>query len=250
MVMENMDDRDYMRKLLNEIGAHHFFYDTCEPHLELFAHIMLRSLQNPAINDQKMDADTEQSWKRFLSDVKNFIGEGVAIQRNTYLRECMTSTEIANIRSKWEHIVAFGMQEAGEILCKTAIKSYNTMVMAHNLSMLMPFKKQSKVFSEVAVATMKAFEVTINSHTEIVGFCDLPVSIKEFVVSCMVLEICPTFVRKAMMEGLFVMLSKVFGEEQLNECLLRTWSKVYRALEQVKIFQFVYRIYASTFVIV
>uniref|UniRef100_A0A0N4WE19 DUF1957 domain-containing protein n=1 Tax=Haemonchus placei TaxID=6290 RepID=A0A0N4WE19_HAEPC len=36
MAMENLEDRECMRKLLNEIGAHHFFYDACEPHLEVF----------------------------------------------------------------------------------------------------------------------------------------------------------------------------------------------------------------------
>lgn len=35
MVMENKDDPSGMKKLLNEIGAHHFFYDAAEPHLEV-----------------------------------------------------------------------------------------------------------------------------------------------------------------------------------------------------------------------
>uniref|UniRef100_A0A158PA72 GLOBIN domain-containing protein n=1 Tax=Angiostrongylus cantonensis TaxID=6313 RepID=A0A158PA72_ANGCA len=140
MLMENIDDRDYMRKLLNEIGAHHFFYDATEPHLE---HTFLESLRNLLVNDERMDVDTEQSWKLFLRDIKTFMGEGIAIQRNTYLRQ-------------------FGFS-------------------------------QPKSF--------QAFAVTINSYSEIVGFCDLPASVKEFVVSCMVLEICPTFARKAMMEG-------------------------------------------------
>lgn len=35
MVMENKDDPIGMRKLLNEIGAHHFFYDASEPHLDV-----------------------------------------------------------------------------------------------------------------------------------------------------------------------------------------------------------------------
>ncbi|VDM57175.1 unnamed protein product [Angiostrongylus costaricensis] len=173
---------------------------------QLIEHAFLESLRNLLVNDERMDVDTELSWELFLRDIKIFMGEGIAIQRNTYLRECMTSAEILDIRSKWEKIVKFGLQEAGEILCETAIT---------------------------------AFEVTINSHSDIVGFCDLPASVKEFVVSCMALEICPTFARKAMMEGLFAMLSKVFGEAEMSESLSRTWSKVYRALEQAVIINIV-----------
>ncbi|KAK6043607.1 hypothetical protein COOONC_18888 [Cooperia oncophora] len=54
----------------------------------VFEQAMLHVLRNGLVGDCKMDEETEQSWVEFLKDVKTFMGEGIAIQRNTYLREC------------------------------------------------------------------------------------------------------------------------------------------------------------------
>ncbi|RCN26123.1 hypothetical protein ANCCAN_28158 [Ancylostoma caninum] len=95
-----------------------------------------------------------------------------------------------------------------------------------------PLGRSSGVFKQFAEHTMKALDVTVMSHSETTGFCTLSEKIKDFVVTCMVLDICPTFARRAMMDGLFTMLSRVIGDQDLNESILRTWSKLYRVLEQ------------------
>ncbi|KHJ93828.1 hypothetical protein OESDEN_06254 [Oesophagostomum dentatum] len=204
--MENMDDREYLQKLLNEIGAHHFFYDACEPHLDIFIDAIMTTMKKQLVGPNKMDEDAEQSWRLLLNDVRTFMSEGIAIQRNVYLRQCMTPFEMADIRSKWEKIVEYGLQEAGEILCETAIQ---------------------------------AFDVTVKAYSEETGFCTLPDKVKDFVVKCMVLETCPTFARRAMMEGMFTMLSRIFGDEEFKENVMRTWSKLYRVLEQAIIINIV-----------
>ncbi|WKY11614.1 hypothetical protein Q1695_003301 [Nippostrongylus brasiliensis] len=232
MVMENMDDRDCMKKLLNEIGAHHFFYDACEPHLELFEQGMIHSLRTTLVGHVKIDESTEQSWTLFLKDLKTFMGEGIAIQRNTYLRDCMTEPEITEIRSKWSKVEEFGLQEAGQVVCERGIRTYTTLITSHKMDLVIPFRPTTDVFTRFAAMTMKAFDVAIKSHSETVGFCNLVTEIKEFVVTCIVLEMCPTFARKAMTEGMFAMLTKVFGEQELDEFTTRIWGKLYRALEQ------------------
>ncbi|RCN26122.1 hypothetical protein ANCCAN_28157 [Ancylostoma caninum] len=98
MIMENMDDRECLQKLLNEIGAHHFFYDACEPHLDIFIDSMITTMRKQLVGANKMDAGSEQSWRLLLNDVKTFMSEGIAIQRNVYLRQCMTSSEMEDIR--------------------------------------------------------------------------------------------------------------------------------------------------------
>ncbi|KAK5968661.1 GLOBIN domain-containing protein [Trichostrongylus colubriformis] len=232
MVMGSLDDRECMRKLLNEVGAHHYFYDACEAHLELFEQAMLHTLRTSLTGDSKMDAATEQSWVEFLKDVKTYIGEGIAIQRNTYLRECMTPNEMIDIRSKWEKIIDFGLPEAGEIVCERAIKSYTKLIGMAKLEMMIPFKRSSEVFTSFAEMIMQAFDVAIQSYSQGVGFCNLVTDIKEFVVKCMILDTCPALARKAILEGLFEMLQRVCGDSELKECARRKWNKLYRALEQ------------------
>ncbi|KAL6742423.1 hypothetical protein Aduo_015573 [Ancylostoma duodenale] len=232
MIMENMDDRECLQKLLNEIGAHHFFYDACEPHMDIFIDSMITTMRKQLVGANKMDAGSEQSWRLLLKDVKTFMNEGIAIQRNVYLRQCMTSPEMEGIRSKWETVVEFGLVEAGEILCDKAIETYDKLLETHNMRMDTPLGRSSAVFKQFAEHTMKALDVTVMSHSETTGFCTLPEKIKDFVVACMVLDICPTFARRAMMDGMFTMLSRVLGDQDLNESVLRTWSKLYRVLEQ------------------
>ncbi|RCN44380.1 hypothetical protein ANCCAN_09657, partial [Ancylostoma caninum] len=135
-------------------------------------------------------------------------------------------------RSKWEAVVEFGLVDAGEILCDKAIQTYDKLLETHNMRMGAPLGRSSEVFKQFAEHTMKALDVTVMSHSETTGFCTLPEKIKDFVVTCMVLDICPTFARRAMMDGLFTMLSRVLGDQDLNESVLRTWSKLYRVLEQ------------------
>lgn len=50
--------------------------------------------------------------------------------------------------------------------------------------------------------------------------------------TCLVMNVCPSLVRKAFMEGLVAMLTEVVGGEEMNEDSLHTWTKVYRVLEQ------------------
>ncbi|VDN33873.1 unnamed protein product, partial [Cylicostephanus goldi] len=140
-----------------------------------------------------------------------------------------------NCRKKWEKIVEFGLAEAGVIFCDKALQTYSKLIDAHNIPLVLPIQKTSLVYSQFAEQTMKAFDTTINSYLETTGFWELPAKVKDFVVKCMVLEICPTFARRAMTEGgfgMFAMLSHILGDEEMNESSMRTWSKIYRALEQ------------------
>uniref|UniRef100_A0A1I7XNU2 GLOBIN domain-containing protein n=1 Tax=Heterorhabditis bacteriophora TaxID=37862 RepID=A0A1I7XNU2_HETBA len=125
MIMENKDDPESIKKLLNEIGAHHFFYDACEPHLEL------------------------------LDQVKGHVSDGIAIQRNTYMKQCMTLTEMEDIRAKWEKVTEFGLLEAGEILCETAFKIYTNLLSRHHLRMPIPeLQRENENFSQFAEFTI------------------------------------------------------------------------------------------------
>jgi hypothetical protein len=49
---------------------------------------------------------------------------------------------------------------------------------------------------------LQALEVTIDFYTPEHGFEELPQILKEFVHNCIVLDVCPTLVRKAFMDGM------------------------------------------------
>ena len=48
---------------------------------------------------------------------------------------------------------------------------------------------------------IQAIDITVKSHKEGVGFAELPEKVKDYFVALMMLDVCPTLVRKAFMEG-------------------------------------------------
>nr|ABO31389.1 globin [Caenorhabditis elegans] len=62
MIIQNKDDKSGMRRMLNEMGAHHFFYDACEPHFEVFQDSLLESMKLVLNGGDSLDDDIEQSW--------------------------------------------------------------------------------------------------------------------------------------------------------------------------------------------
>lgn len=44
-------------------------------------------------------------------------------------------------------------------------------------------------------------DLTINAYEETSGFASLPEALKDYVVTCLMLDVCPTLVRKAFMDG-------------------------------------------------
>uniref|UniRef100_A0AC34G924 Uncharacterized protein n=1 Tax=Panagrolaimus sp. ES5 TaxID=591445 RepID=A0AC34G924_9BILA len=156
-----------MTKLLRDIGCHHFFYDAYEPHLELMHEGFLHALTTNIV-DPEIDEDLKNGWNQIWQILKKHIGQGIAIQRQNYMMECVTKAEISSVKAQWEKILeSYGIKEAGEAVTKEAII---------------------------------ALDLTIETYTAERGFQDLPQKLKNFVMDCLMIEVCPTLIRKAFMD--------------------------------------------------
>ncbi|CAI4220977.1 unnamed protein product [Auanema sp. JU1783] len=236
MVMENKDDSAGMRKLLNEIGAHHFFYDACEPHLDVFEEGIIESMKTVLHGVHSLDEQTEASWRMLLLEIKTYMSEGISIQRNTYLKQCMTGQEIDYIRKRWISVTEFGLLETGRQLCEIALRTYAELLNKYNINMPMPeISKSHENFDDFANLTISAIDLTIKSYRDDCGFSQLTSQLKDFVTTCLVLDVCPPLVRKSVMQGLINTLSKILGEEEMSDVNIQIWSKLYRVLEQAVI---------------
>lgn len=118
IVMDNISDFHQMTKLLRDIGSHHFFYDAYEPHLELMHEGFLHALEQ---HPDPVDEDLKNGWNQIWDILKLHIGEGIAIQRQNYMTECVTKAEITGVAGQWEKIKDYGIKEAGEAVTKEAI---------------------------------------------------------------------------------------------------------------------------------
>ncbi|KAI6219035.1 hypothetical protein M3Y99_01676700 [Aphelenchoides fujianensis] len=110
---------------------------------------------------------------------------------------------------------------------------YNDLIQRYKINLSLNIDEHSEVFKRFSFEVIKIpLEVTIDFYSPERGFGDLPKVLKPFVHNCIVLDVCPTLVRKAFMEGLITMLTQVLGENTLNEAVVHSWSKIYRVLEQ------------------
>lgn len=50
------------------------------------------------------------------------MSQGIAIERQNYLSQCMTSIEMQNIQNVWQKVVNRGLFECGKILAETALE--------------------------------------------------------------------------------------------------------------------------------
>ncbi|GMR59377.1 hypothetical protein PMAYCL1PPCAC_29572, partial [Pristionchus mayeri] len=157
MIMENKDDVISLTRVLNEVGAHHFFYDAYEPHLELFEDAMIEGMKKVLKGVEELDEATEKSWRALLQLTRKHLVEGISIQRNAYLKQAITPQEHTEIIQEWSRVEELGMEEAGTRLCETAFKTYSSLLSQFDLALPLPIipTTNSHVFKQFSKMTMK-----------------------------------------------------------------------------------------------
>ncbi|CAJ0582059.1 unnamed protein product, partial [Mesorhabditis spiculigera] len=234
MLMEHKDEPGCVSRLLNEIGAHHFYYDATESHFECFQVAFMAALKKKCTGSCRLDDEIESSWKTFLGEVKVKISEGIAIQRVNYLRIAVTSSEIAEVRQQWHTITEYGVEKAGLVLCKEAMLNYKALLHQYGLeNQIADVDKDEETLHQFVKMTMAAFQTSVSCWTTNDGFMGLPALLKEYVMQCMLLDVCPTLLRKAVQHGLVKMLKKILGGDEVSEQIEQMWKKMYRVVEQV-----------------
>lgn len=163
--------------MLNEMGAHHFFYDACEPHFEVFQDCFLDAMRQVLNGGDSLDEEIERSWIcvwltyislrigefQFFQNVRLRMGEGVEIQRANYLSQCLRPKEMEDIIETWKKVEQHGFRKAGAILCEAAFESYSDLLKMHHLKMALPetASKGSRQFSELSDQVMKVRSLSI-----------------------------------------------------------------------------------------
>uniref|UniRef100_A0AC34R126 Globin family profile domain-containing protein n=1 Tax=Panagrolaimus sp. JU765 TaxID=591449 RepID=A0AC34R126_9BILA len=230
MIMDNLDDMHGMAKLLREIGAHHFFYDAYEPHMELMHDSFMNALN---LTQGPLEPDLVTGWNQFWLQIKTSIAYGIGIQRQNYLKECMTQPEMTSIRNMWDKVKERDLDEVGQKIVKYSLRSYQAYINKHKIEYPINLPEDTLAFKLFSRQVFNALNLTIECYTPEKGFLYLPKKLKGFVTQCLMVEVCPTLIRKSFMEGLIKVLTEIYGENNMTEVTVHTWSKIYRILEQV-----------------
>ncbi|CAI5452506.1 unnamed protein product [Caenorhabditis angaria] len=237
MIIKNKDDRNGLRRMLNEMGGHHFFYDACEPHFEIFRECFLAGMKMVLNGGDALDEEIEQSWIMLLETIRTHMSEGIEIQRLNYLSQTIIPAEMDEVKEHWKRVREFGLEKAGIILCDVACKKYKELIRSHNLRMKLPSgaEKGSTSYKLLASQIVQAFDQTIESYRVEDGFCGLVENIRDFVVTFLVVDVSPPLMRRAIIEGLVFMLSQVLRISHVKEDFVHIWNKIYRVMEQAMI---------------
>uniref|UniRef100_A0A914D9N4 Globin family profile domain-containing protein n=1 Tax=Acrobeloides nanus TaxID=290746 RepID=A0A914D9N4_9BILA len=233
MIMDSMDDINQMEKLCQEIGAHHFFYDAYEPYLEIVQESFVETMKSLLMGTtERLDTQLENAWNQFWSKIKADLGYGIALQRHAYLAQCVTPSEMIQVRQMWDLVKKHGLEDAGKMVTAAALRTYEALSDAFQIDLHITLNERTQAFIDFSKKIMEALNAAIEIYTIERGFERLPMVLKNFVCECIMLEVCPSLVRKAFMEGLINMLTYVLGEVNMNEVAVHQWSKIYRVLEQ------------------
>lgn len=68
-----------------------------------------------------MKSNHFQLWKK----IKSQMSKGIAAQRQNYLIECMTPTEMKIVENHWKNVKTRGLDVCGKMLTETALRVKN-----------------------------------------------------------------------------------------------------------------------------
>ncbi|KAI1720451.1 GLoBin related [Ditylenchus destructor] len=239
MIMDNLDDYAALSRLLQELGSHHFFYDAFEPHLELMHDSFIEALKKLLEGtSEAIDEELQNAWDQLWHKIKVNMGYGISLQRQIYLTQCVTPSEMKTVRAMWDKVKQNqDMLSCGEEVASTALKLYEELVKKYNIEDMRIgtnglIEHNGEVFVKFSKEIINSLDRTIAVYSPERGFIDLIDELKYFVHNCIIMDVCPSLVRKAFMQGLISMLSSVLGDAEMNENVVHTWTKIYRVLEQ------------------
>ncbi len=119
-------------------------------------------------------------------------------------------------------------------MCSGALRAYEALLKEYDQDCPINVTPSDDIFKKFSNDTIKALDKTIDSFDmeNGTGFSELPKLLEPYVHSYMAMDVSPTLVRKAFMEGFSNMLTYVPGELKMTDTVQRTWMKMYRVMEQ------------------
>uniref|UniRef100_A0AC35TWX4 GLOBIN domain-containing protein n=1 Tax=Rhabditophanes sp. KR3021 TaxID=114890 RepID=A0AC35TWX4_9BILA len=233
ILMDNIDDYKGLIKLLREFGSYHFFYEAFEPHFEIFHRQFMRCLIDAVISTgDDLEENVEKAWNAFFDEVKENMSYGVALQRHYYLKNAFTMDDLMNVEEDWISIKKFGEDELGIMIYGKMKERYDVLIKNHALKART--QEDSCQFKIVSLQLVKAIKLAITNYSQDYGFTELPELVKDFTKDYMVINACPTLLRKAYSSALIYGLRKIVGNDKMVESKVHVWGKLYRILEQVR----------------
>uniref|UniRef100_A0A0K0EBF3 GLOBIN domain-containing protein n=1 Tax=Strongyloides stercoralis TaxID=6248 RepID=A0A0K0EBF3_STRER len=233
ILMDNVDEYKSLVKIIREFGSYHFYYEAFEPHFELFHTHFMMVIKNVFKNTtEEVDKGIEDSWNALFEELKENMSYGVALQRHTYLKTSFTLDDIVMVTEDWVKIETYGLDKIGDLIYNKMIVKYLNILKNMDIELPTNMNDEYLKIQEISNQFIYAIQIAIQNYTYGEGFANLPELLADFTNNYSLITISPMVFRKAFNYALINVLTMIIGDEQMKECRIHVWGKLYRILEQ------------------
>ncbi|CEF70163.1 Globin-like domain and Globin, structural domain-containing protein [Strongyloides ratti] len=233
IMMDNVDDYKSLIKVIREFGSYHFFYEAFEPHFELFHTYFMITAKKLLVNTtEEIDKKIEESWNALFEELKENMSYGVALQRHTYLKTAITIDDMLTITNDWEKIEMYGLDKIGDLIYNRMKFKYIVILKNMDIELPTDMEEEYKKIKEISHQLIYGLQIAIQHYSFADGFASLPELLTDFTFNHALITICPMVFRKAFNNALIYALTIIMGDNNMKECKIHVWGKLYRILEQ------------------
>ncbi|VDM07009.1 unnamed protein product [Wuchereria bancrofti] len=193
MIMEFVDEPRDMCKFIRNIGARHFFYN-------------------------------------FFDEIQAAFNDGLATQRQNYLRKCMSKKEMEILKTTWRQIQTKYMKEDGNL---TKCNALMYEALQYHCEKIPKTKKYIRKLKEIAHQSIDAVDKIIDAYDSTCGLAELNDRLDSYCYLCCTLGESPQTLWIAFNTGFANIITTKVDEDRI--WVKQIWCKIARILEQVNL---------------
>ncbi|KAI3415394.1 Astacin (Peptidase M12A) [Globodera pallida] len=236
MVMDNLDDEPSLCRLLQELGANHFYYDASEAHFKMMGEEFVLALGECVVGTrEELDDELEEDWARLWAKMESNLAFGLAVQRHNYLAHCVIGKEMETLRAQWQTLLErkCRMDALGAAIRERGIQTFSEGMRQIGTELWTKDELEQR-FAVAVNDLLWAMAQALSLWEPGTGFLRICAEIDSRCGGAVdvIRTSSATLLRNAFIEGLIAELVAVLGENEATTTAMHSWTKVYRVAEQ------------------
>ncbi|VDK72188.1 unnamed protein product [Litomosoides sigmodontis] len=180
------------------------------------------------VDSDSMNEKQVQSWQTFFEEIQIHFNDGLATQRQNYLRKCLSKNEVETLTTIWRQIQAKYTEEDGSTRkCSTLLYE----ALQHYCQKKPKTNKYIRKLKEIADQTIDAMDKIIAAYDNNYGLAELTDRFDSYCYLCCTLGESPRTLWLAFNKGFERIISSKLDEDVI--WAKQIWCKVTHILEQV-----------------
>ncbi|EJW87266.1 hypothetical protein WUBG_01824 [Wuchereria bancrofti] len=164
----------------------------------------------------------------FFDEIQAAFNDGLATQRQNYLRKCMSKKEMEILKTTWRQIQTKYMKEDGNL---TKCNALMYEALQYHCEKIPKTKKYIRKLKEIAHQSIDAVDKIIDAYDSTCGLAELNDRLDSYCYLCCTLGESPQTLWIAFNTGFANIITTKVDEDRI--WVKQIWCKIARILEQV-----------------